>query len=74
MAAIGAHSVAPLLDESVFLGLGDRVTADGYIGAAARESLVAAVAAYVEAARQLGAQRVTVVGTEPLGAPRTRQP
>ena len=31
VAAVGTHSVQPLLDESAFLGLGDRVAADGHI-------------------------------------------
>ena len=66
VAAVGGHRVEPLLDESVFLGLGDRVASDGLIGAAAREELVAAVVAYVETARQLDAGRITIVGTEPM--------
>jgi exopolyphosphatase/pppGpp-phosphohydrolase len=66
VAAVGSHHVAPILDESVFLGLGDRVTADGVIGASAREELAASVVAYVDAARRLGASAVTLVGTEPL--------
>lgn len=66
VAAVGGHRVQPILDESVFLGLGDRVTADGVVGASAREELVASVVAYVDAARRLGAASVTVVGTEPL--------
>jgi exopolyphosphatase/guanosine-5'-triphosphate,3'-diphosphate pyrophosphatase len=66
VAAVGGHSVEPLLDESVFLGLGDRVAADGLLGPDAREELVAALVAYADTARQLGAQRITLVGTEPL--------
>ncbi len=66
VAAVGDHVVDPLLDESVFLGLGDRVSADGYLGAAARSELVDALAAYVETARSLGAGDVTLIGTEPL--------
>ena len=66
VAAVGDHLIEPLLDESVFLGLGDRVAADGYLGAAARESLVEVLAAYVETARHLGAVEVTLIGTEPL--------
>ncbi len=56
----------PLLDESVFLGLGDRVAADGHLGIDAREELVASLVAYADTARQLGAERITIVGTEPL--------
>ena len=66
VAAVGDHLIEPLLDESVFLGLGDRVATDGYLGAAARESLVEVLAAYVETARQLGSVEVTLIGTEPL--------
>lgn len=66
VAAAGSHLVQPIVDESVFLGLGDRVAADGVIGAAAREELVECVAAYVETARRLGAASVTIVGTEPM--------
>jgi exopolyphosphatase/guanosine-5'-triphosphate,3'-diphosphate pyrophosphatase len=66
VAAVGGHSVEPLLDESVFLGLGDRVAADGHLGSEAREELVASLVAYADTARQLGAERITIVGTEPL--------
>jgi exopolyphosphatase/guanosine-5'-triphosphate,3'-diphosphate pyrophosphatase len=66
VAAVGGHSVVPLLDESVFLGLGDRVASDGLLGRDAREELVAALVAYADTARQLGAQRITLVGTEAL--------
>ena len=66
VAAVGDHQVVPMLDESVFLGLGDRVNADGRIGPGARAELAAAVAAYVESARRLAADPVTIVGTEPM--------
>ncbi len=66
VAAVGGHRVEPLLDESVFLGLGDRVAAHGRLGPDAREELVAALVGYAETARQLGASRITVVGTEPM--------
>ena len=66
VAAVTGHRVEPLRDESVFLGLGDRVAADGYIGSAAREELVTALAGYAAAARDLGAREITLVGTEPL--------
>jgi exopolyphosphatase/pppGpp-phosphohydrolase len=64
--AVAGHRLEPLLDESVFLGLGDRVAADGYIGAEARAELAAVMAGYVESARRLGAGEVTLLGTEPL--------
>ena len=66
VAAVGDHLVEPLLDESVFLGLGDRVVSEGRLGEAAREELVAALAVYVDTARGLGVGRITVAGTEPM--------
>ncbi len=66
VAAVGGHKLEPILDESVFLGLGDRVAAHGRMGHAAREELIASLVAYAHAARQLGAAFVTVVGTDPL--------
>ena len=66
IARIGTHSVEPLLDESVFLGLGDRVAADGLIGETAREELITAIAGYVREARRMGAADIVIVGTEPL--------
>ena len=66
VAAVTGHRVEPLLDESAFLGLGDRVAANGYLGADAREELVATLAGYADAARSLGASSVTFVGTEPM--------
>lgn len=63
---VGRHTVQPLVDESVFLGLGDRVTSEGYLGSELREALVADLARYVASARSLGARFVTIVGTEPL--------
>jgi exopolyphosphatase/guanosine-5'-triphosphate,3'-diphosphate pyrophosphatase len=66
VAAAGGHHVQPLLDESVFLGLGDRVTEHGYIGAEARDAVVAALTEYAATARRLGAQDIVIVGTEPL--------
>ena len=66
VAEVDGHRILPLLDESVFLGLGDRITADGHIGAAAAQELVSSLAIYAGSARQLGARRVTIVGTEPM--------
>ena len=63
---VDGHRVAPLLDESVFLGLGDRVGAMGYFGDDLRVALVADLVRYVTAARELGASSVTIVGTEPM--------
>jgi exopolyphosphatase/guanosine-5'-triphosphate,3'-diphosphate pyrophosphatase len=58
--------VEPLLDESAFLGLGDRVSTHGYLGADVRDEVVATLAGYADAARRLGASSVTFVGTEPV--------
>jgi exopolyphosphatase/guanosine-5'-triphosphate,3'-diphosphate pyrophosphatase len=66
VAAVGGHRVEPLLDESTFLGLGDRASAHGRLGADAREELVAALVGYAETAHRLGASRITIVGTEPM--------
>ncbi len=66
VAAVGGHRVEPILDESVFLGLGDRVTANGRMGQGGREELIASLVAYIQSARQLGASHITVVGTDPL--------
>lgn len=66
VAAVAAHDVRPLHDASVFLGLGDRVAADGRFGPAAREALVRALADYAAIARQLGALGIVAAGTEPL--------
>ncbi len=64
--AIDGHRVAPLLDESEFLGLGDRVAAEGYLGDALRAPLVAVLGRYATRARELGATTITIVGTDPL--------
>jgi exopolyphosphatase/pppGpp-phosphohydrolase len=66
VATVSGHRLEALLDESAFLGLGDRVAADGYIGGDAREELAATLAGYAEAARGLGATEITIVGTEPI--------
>ncbi len=50
----------------MFLGLGDRVSEHGLIGALAREELVHALVDYAATARRLGARDLTIVGTEPL--------
>jgi exopolyphosphatase/guanosine-5'-triphosphate,3'-diphosphate pyrophosphatase len=66
VAAVGGHSVEPILDESVFLGLGERISAHGHLGQDVREELIASLVAYVQSARQLGAAHITAVGTDPL--------
>src|SRR5439155_21826868 len=55
-----------LNDESAFLGLGAAVDATGTLGPAGRATLVTTVATYVERARDLGAARPIIMGTEPF--------
>lgn len=66
VAAIAGHRVQPLVDESVFLGLGVAVAERGYLGRAARAELTATLVRYANAARRLGATDITFVGTEPI--------
>jgi len=61
VAAAGGHHLEPLLDESVFLGLGDRVARDGRIGSEARAEVVRALAQYVDTAHRMAAGDVTLV-------------
>ncbi len=53
-----------MADEKVFIRLGSAVER-GHLGSA-RDELVAAIARYVEMARKLGAERIAILGTEPL--------
>jgi exopolyphosphatase/pppGpp-phosphohydrolase len=66
VAGVADHRLDPLVDESVFLGLGRAVDAEGHLGPAARAALVEALIHYTEIARGLGARAITFVGTEPL--------
>jgi exopolyphosphatase/guanosine-5'-triphosphate,3'-diphosphate pyrophosphatase len=66
VAHVADHEVEPLADESVFLGLGAAVAAGALLGPDARAALIDALRTYVDAARSLGADAVTLVGTEPL--------
>jgi exopolyphosphatase/guanosine-5'-triphosphate,3'-diphosphate pyrophosphatase len=66
VAAVTGHHVEPIYDESAFLGLGDRVATHGFLGAEARDELVATLSGYADAARSLGATSVTFMGTEPV--------
>jgi exopolyphosphatase/guanosine-5'-triphosphate,3'-diphosphate pyrophosphatase len=66
VAGIDGHRLQPLVDESVFLGLGAAIAERGYLGRHAREALTAALARYAEVARREGAGSVTLIGTEPL--------
>lgn len=56
----------PLVDESVFLGLGDKVAADGRLGRTVRAAVVGTLIDYARIARDLGAASTTFVGTEPI--------
>lgn len=66
VADVADGRLTPLVDQSAFLGLGDRVRREGTIGEELTARLVAALAAYAATARRLDARWVEVVGTEPL--------
>lgn len=66
IAAIDGHELRPLVDESVFLGLGVAVDGRAHLGTAARAALVEALTLYAATARGLGAQAITFLGTEPI--------
>jgi exopolyphosphatase/guanosine-5'-triphosphate,3'-diphosphate pyrophosphatase len=66
VARVVEHRVEPLIDESVFLGLGAAVESQGFLGTAGRQELAATLAGYARRAREAGAESVTFVGTEPL--------
>lgn len=66
VAAVANLRLDPLLDESVFLGLGRALDGGGVLGPAARAGLVDALVHYTELARGLGAAHVTFIGTEPM--------
>ncbi|HEY8869899.1 MAG TPA: hypothetical protein VIM30_10955 [Candidatus Limnocylindrales bacterium] len=65
-AVVRGHRLQPLVDESVFLGLGAAVEARGELGGPLREALAEQLAQYAEAARQLNAGVITFVGTDPF--------
>jgi len=66
VAVVTGHRLEPLVDESVFLGLGDRVDAVGTLGPTKRAELAAVLVRYAQTARRLGADRIAFVGTEPM--------
>jgi exopolyphosphatase/guanosine-5'-triphosphate,3'-diphosphate pyrophosphatase len=66
VAQIAGHRLTPIVDESVFAGLGAAVAEHGHLGAAGRAALVDTLVAYADAARRHGARHVTFVGTEPI--------
>lgn len=66
VAVIAGHRLRPLVDESVFLGLGATVDARADLGPEAREALTRVLDRYATMAADLGASTTTFVGTEPL--------
>jgi exopolyphosphatase/guanosine-5'-triphosphate,3'-diphosphate pyrophosphatase len=66
VAEIHGHELRPLVDESVFLGLGAAVDEQAHLGPARRAELVEALVRYATTARQLGASAITFMGTEPI--------
>jgi exopolyphosphatase/guanosine-5'-triphosphate,3'-diphosphate pyrophosphatase len=66
VAGLAGHRLLPLLDESVFLGLGSAVAERGYLGAGSRAELTVTLAQYADVARSLGAESITFLGTEPI--------
>jgi exopolyphosphatase/guanosine-5'-triphosphate,3'-diphosphate pyrophosphatase len=66
VAGVVDHRVEPIVDESVFLGLGEAVEAIGLLGDAGRKALVDVLARYASLARDGGSSAITFVGTEPL--------
>ena len=68
VARVDGHRLEPLLDESVFLGLGRALDGGGVLGPAERAGLVDALVHYAELAQGLGAApaAITFIGTEPI--------
>jgi len=66
VAEVAGHELRPLLDESVFLGLGDAVHDGAPLGAAGRERLTNALHGYAQSARRWEATSIVFLGTEPL--------
>src|SRR6185312_11294649 len=66
VAAIDDHRLRPLVDESSFLGLGAAVDDRAHLGPDARSQLADVLGRYASTARDLGASRITLLGTEPL--------
>ena len=66
VAEIAGHRLMPIVDESVFLGLGAAVAERGHLGGPARAELVEALVGYAHTARRLGARDIAFVGTEPI--------
>jgi exopolyphosphatase/pppGpp-phosphohydrolase len=66
VASATGGELEPIVDESVFLGLGDAVHDGAPLPVLKRDELIAALAGYAARARDLGATEVLFLGTEPL--------
>ena len=66
VAIVSGHRLEPIYDEAAFLGLGAAVDAQGRLGTAKREQLTSTLARFAGVARDLGADSITFVATEPL--------
>jgi exopolyphosphatase/pppGpp-phosphohydrolase len=66
VAELDGHELRPLVDESVFLGLGAAIDDQAHLGTARRAELVEALERYATTARALGASTITFMGTEPI--------
>ena len=66
VAEIHGHELRPLVDESVFLGLGAAIDGQAHLGAIRRADLAGALVRYTTTARRLGASTITLMGTEPI--------
>ena len=65
VAKVRGHVLEPAYDESAYLGLGRAIDETGGLGEA-RPRLVETISNYAMRAWSLGAQRITIVGTDPL--------
>ncbi len=63
---VGRGWMETLRDTSELLGLGDAVDRDGEIPSEARARVIEVLLSYADKARRSNAERVTLVGTEPL--------
>jgi exopolyphosphatase/guanosine-5'-triphosphate,3'-diphosphate pyrophosphatase len=66
VAVVSSHRLEPIFDESAFLGLGATVDDRGRLGRLKRAELSSTMSRFAEIARNLGADSITFVGTEPL--------
>lgn len=66
VAAIAGHQLRTLVDESAFLGLGATIDRQAHLGGEGTARLVEQLATYATTARQLGANGIAFLGTEPI--------